>query len=271
MLTTITPYWGRPKVLKAWLRALEGSFHRDVHHIVLVAGNHIQETTQNPNVRIVGCQVGCRLPSIGYFHNLGARLAGTEWIMKLDLDAFPHADFFRELLPILQKAPARAWFNCGMFYVSRGSSEAYLDALQMPLRVATYGQIVKDIRQHSAYTYHFPAATNFICRRDDYNNLGGSDPGFQGWGWEDYQQIYMLEKYQRQADPLPGPITWHNVTQRCRDEISRPKALELYNRSCWLALLHCWHPANTDPHYRSKVIANHNRQILLNYIERSRQ
>lgn len=271
MLTTITPYWGRPEMLRLWLQALRRAHHQHVYHIVLVAGERIpDEAKANPNVQFMACEgkKGLRL-SIGHYHNLGAQLANSTWIMKLDVDAFPNAAYFHELLPILAKAQDREWFNGGMFYLNRATSEHWsrqTDLLSTPL----YRSIISDLPRHTASAYRLPAATNFICRRDDYLKLGGCSQHFIGYGWEDYQQIYMLERYWRGADPLPGTVDLDNVTERCRDEISRPKAKELFTRNQALALLHRWHSGSKDPTYKSPTIVQRNRRILLEYVQRAR-
>ena len=243
-----------------------------MEHIIFVIGEPIPQIPHPRSVRFVGCQSppDHRL-SIGYYHNLGAQLAESEWIMKLDVDAFPNRAYFSELLGILDKAGPKEWFNGGMFYVNQASSARFLSSPGPELlSVANYLRITRSIDIHCSLTYKAPAATNFICRRENYLKLGGCDQRFLGYGWEDYQQIYMLERYQRGQDPLPGTIDMANVSERCRDEISRPKARELIRRNEMLGLLHHWHPGSKDPTYKSPKILQHNRQVLLDYVLRAR-
>lgn len=267
ILTTITPYWNRPEMLHVWLKAIAGAAIPEVAHSLYmireVVSPACSEAEKNPRLR-VSLLTTAQNESIGHVHNLGAEQADTEWIMKLDVDALPHVNFFRELIPVLRAAGPRQWFNCGMFYTDQHFTKIHLSEEQMPMAANAY----KGIR-HSG-SYNLPQATNFICRREDYLNLGGCDPAFRGWGWEDYQQIYMLEKYQRGADPLPGVVNFENVTGRCRDEISRPKAAELWTQH-GLCLLHRWHPPSSDPTYKSKMISHNNRHTLLRYIHNARK
>jgi len=186
--------------------------------------------------------------------------------MKLDVDALPNVRYFRELLPILRGAREREWFNGGMVYATQGFSQSHLKEEQMPLTESTYTHLM-NLRHLHCTCSKGPEATNFICRREDYLALGGGDSRFRGWGWEDYQQIYMLERYWRQSDPLPGEVTLANITHRCRLEISQPKARELWQRNPWLVLLHRHHP-KVNGTYRS--FERQNREILLDYISHHR-
>lgn len=256
-------------MLRVWLKNLEGCANEEVQHIVLVVGDQIPPGSYPANVRFVGCEApNNKVCSIGHYHNLGSRLANSEWIMKLDIDCLPHTEYFTALLPILRRAEEREWFNGGMFYINKEVSVTLFAHENMPLTLATYNDVIQNIRECSANSYHYPAASNFICRREDYVKLGGCDVRFQGYGWEDYQQLYMLEYYYRQQDPLPGDINLQNVPVRCRDEISRRKAKELYARDSRLCLLHHWHASSTSPGYRSHMDAN--RHVLLDYILKSR-
>src|SRR5207253_2177013 len=138
---------------------------------------------------------------------------------------------------------------------------------QCPSTRSTYSSIMSVPRAYTATNGHEPAGSNFICRRSDYLKLGGCLETFRGYGWEDYQQLYMLEKHQQGKDPLPGRVTPDNVTARCRDEISRPKAKELHGRDRWLVLLHRWH--GTAPNKTMEGMGR-NRAILFDYVESKR-
>lgn len=273
LLTTITPYWNRPDTLRVWLLALIGSTDPCVRHIIYFVGDLIPSWwRQIPKPDNVIAIATSEPPgaSIGYYHNLGAQAAETDWIMKLDVDAIPNARYFSELCRVLAAAGDREWFNCGMMFMSRSSSAANLTIERMPLTEQTYTRIMLSPRSHAHGSYAKPEATNFCCCRRTYLDLGGSDPRFRQWGWEDYQQVYMLEKHFRQDDPLPGLIDISNVTQRCRDEIARPKANALYARNRWLCLLHRWHPPSDTPGYKTMQQSEANRKIVLEHILASR-
>lgn len=179
--------------------------------------------------------------------------------MKLDVDCLPNLWFFTELLKVLETAGHKEWFNCGMINVNQHASEKFLS---QPLTNDAYIEVMAHRRMYCA-GHPNPHSTNFVCRRSDYLDLGGCDERFRGWGWEDYQQIYALEKHQQGRNPLPGKLDISNVARRCRDEISRRKALELFERSPWLCLLH---------HYHAPVLSKmdtsvHNLEVLFDYIK----
>lgn len=272
ILTTITPYWGRPEQLKHWLWAIAGATTPRVRHLVYMVGEAslpLQVDFPNipTNVEIInaGPQMG---HSIGYYHNMGADRAETDWIMKLDIDALPNVRYFSELVPILELSIGREWFNGGMFYLNQVMSAA-LFGKGMPLTENSYLSIMRNRHHWSANLYFDPASTNFICCRRTYLKLGGCSNLFKGWGWEDYQQTFMLEKYQQGDNPLKGELTLDNVTHRCKVEITRRKATELWEKNPWLCLIHRFHPPSTDKAYRSH--SQNNRQVLFDYIKKSNQ
>lgn len=264
VLTTITPYWDRPEMLGVWLEAIRGSTIPEVEHIIFLIGDQPSIPNPPPGLRVVRMDRP-RVFSIGHCHNAGARMARSEWIMKIDVDTLPSLLYFRKLIEFLKGAGPRDWFNCGMLYFKRHFTRSLLTKGMQPMGPAFHHMICQNFKLYSA-GYHRPAATNFICRTLDYIDLGGCDVRFHGYGWEDYQQIYMLEKYQQAKDPLPGPINFDNVTRRCRDEISRRKAWELFQIDETFCLFHRWHPAvHKDPKALGK-----NKEVLLDWIQKSR-
>jgi predicted glycosyltransferase involved in capsule biosynthesis len=269
MLTTITPYWNRPEQLLTWVRYVGVSTQDSIRHLVYFVGEAPPEwwTKEAPRNMVALCRSEAPGLSIGHYHNLGAQQANTEWIMKLDVDALPHVELFSALLEKLRHAKEREWFNVGMVYINSVWGKTNLGTGQV-LTSGIYNHLMQNLNACSANPYRFPAASNFVCRREDYLNLGGCDPGFLGYGWEDYQQLFMLEKYWRQGNPLPTDhITLANVTQLCRDHISRTKALELWRSDPRLCLLHRYHRCSSDPVYWASQMAN--RHVLFNYVRKA--
>lgn len=263
ILTTITPYWSRPDQLKTWLACIAAARHPEVRHLLMacdtVRPSYAPLVPDNVDL-VAAFRVGDE--SIGHYHNVGAGIATTEWIMKMDVDAMPNVEYFTALVEVLKNSLSWQWFNGGMFHVSKQASAMHLPA--EPLSMSRYFWVMNNRSSCNAGSYLLPASSNFICNRKIYLELGGCDPRFKGWGWEDYQQLYMLERNYRKSDPLPGPISLTNVTQRVRDEISRPKAKELWQIDSRLCLLHRWHKGVEDPSYRSHQ--SNNRQVLFDYI-----
>lgn len=257
-------------MLLGWLRSIKAASTPDVRHIAYFVGEDPPDWWKGEAGEINMETISRHEEpgkSIGYYHNLGAVQAHTEWIMKLDVDTVPCVQFFKHLLPVLQSAGPRDWFNAGMLYLSRNTT----DRLTFPVREDDYKRIVSTPRLYTSSNGWYPQATNFVCRRNDYVKLGGSHSGFRHYGWEDYQQIYMLEKHRLGVDPLPGPVDMANVTQRCRDEIGKKKAAELFNRDRFLCLFHRWHPPSSNPDYKNPVQLERNRKVLLDYVLNSRR
>lgn len=263
ILTTITPVWNRPAALPVWVKAIQAArtarTRWTVNHMLFFVGEPAPaELRGHPDLWIVEAP-GPTDVTIGHWHNVGAGMATSEWIMKLDIDTLPNPRYFEELLPVLASAQPREWFNGGMLYLNQKCSKL-LETKELSER--SYQEVVDNPGFYSNQAYLRPAGTNFICRREAYLDLGGCDERFRGYGWEDYQQIYALERHQLLRCPLPGPLHSVNVTWRCRDEISRRKAGELFQRNHWLCLLHKWH--SRAP--RTAEGMKSNRELLLERI-----
>jgi len=280
MLTTITPYWGREQTLGVWLAAVKGATLPGLKHIVFFVGEPVPDWIQkeygsDPQFHFEVClsdRPGDL--SIGHYHNLGARMTETKWMMKLDVDTLPNERYFKELLTVLRVSDrtfVKQWFNGGMIYVSQAASATYLTREKMPLSEEVYQKIMGDQRTYCGSRLTGPCATMFICRTETYLELGGCDERFRGYGWEDYQQIFALEWHERGRDPLPGVVTFETVHRRCCHEISRVKARQLLNRSPWLCLLHRFHPSSSDRLYKSPEVMRRNREVLLDNVMRRRQ
>ena len=269
MITTITAYWNRPEMLRSWVASIKGATFPGLRHLIYFVGeappSWWEAETSGTSITAMVREEKPGL-SIAHYHNLGAQQANTEWIMKIDVDTLPHYAYFHELVPILTKALPKEWFNGGMFYMNKFHSSTLLSNRgNLPLSVANYQVVMRNARSYSASSYLLPAATNFVCRRETYLSLGGACPGFRGYGWEDYQQIFMLEAHQTGRNPLSKfLVTMENVTRLCRDEISRRKARELYERNPLLCLIHKYHPGSSDVTYRAHM--EENRKILFDYV-----
>ena len=269
ILTTITPCWGRKDILTRWLQCLEFARDPRVSHLVIFVGEPVPDWVgdrykSDPCFRFVSFpqDVPGQL-SIGHYHNWASKECDTEWIMKLDVDALPNEFYFTALVPLLVQAEVREWFNGGMLYLTPSLTSSLFQT-RSSVTPEFYGAVLEDLK-NSTETPHSPAASNFICRRQDYLNLGGCDPRFRGYGWEDYQQLYMLERHRLGKCPFERNIHLRNITQRCRDELSRRKAQQLWQHSKWLCLLHHWHPKLHSGNYRSSANIENNRRVLFDY------
>lgn len=264
ILTTITPFWDRPETLGRWLRSIQLCPDVGVHHILIspfvFPAWAIQRIQSWGRVEVLVTDDPAPL-SIGHYHNLGAKMAESEWIMKMDVDCLAHTQFFNGLVEVLQTAKSREWFNVGMHWMEKAGSANELREDCLPITLNGFRNKVDRFARAGG-----AGGSNFVCRRDDYLRLGGSVYGFRGWGWEDYQQVYMLEKYFLGRDPLPGDVTINNVTVRCRNEITKRRISDLLDRNEDLALMHVWHPDSKDTAYKSEEGVATNRQVLLDYV-----
>jgi len=269
LITTITPVWGRPEMLRGWLKAIRGASIPEVKHFIYFVGEKPPEwwsieVGDLPIVTFVRYEDSGL--SIGHYHNLGIEATSSEWVMKLDVDTIPNMRFFKELLPVLKGLGERQWLNVGMFYINQAATEAYLNDARLPLGELPFLELSQSPRAFGAMSYPYPSATNFVCRKKDYLDMGGCLEGFRGYGWEDYQQIYGLEFQARGRCPLLTNVTLENVTSLCRDGISRTKARMLHSHNKWLALLHRWHPVSSNSQYRSQEIMRANQKLLFDFV-----
>lgn len=272
-LTTITPYWNRPEMLRAWIRNVRLNAHLEVRHLLIAPDQKIKKDPDlqeavNAGIEVLtpssefGPHSNTWRRSIGHWHNLGAKHCGTPWMMKLDVDCFHHRFFWTHLLDVVNEAAPRQWFNVGMFMTDRARP------FPVPLGYGDYLAVSSMLFASGKR----PVSSQFVCRVQDYKDAGMCSEEFRGYGWEDYYQLYALQRQFLDRDPLPGSIENGCVTSRCRDEISRPMAAQLYHKSKSLALFHHWHEGTAhDSSYKSAEIINHNRRILYDIITASRK
>ena len=256
-------------MLTAWQIAVSSASTPNTRHLLLFAGETPSFAYASGQMRVGIQVVTCPPPdgkSIGWYHNYGAEIADTEWIMKLDVDCLPHQNYFKNLLPLLAEAKEREWFNGGMLYTEKDFAESRLGISDLPITEATYHAIMRGRSRRAVI-----GGSNFICRKADYLATGGCDVRFSGYGWEDYYQLYLLEHNLLRRDPLQGTLTMENVTIRCREELSRQKAVDLLMRDPSLCLLHKWHPPGPREGYRHPAIMQNNRTILFETINRMRR
>lgn len=257
MITTVTPYRDRPEHLRAWLKALKNAHRPFVRHLLIDPGttignkekgyiesNYPVEIHQPPDLEH-------GIMSIGHWHNWAAeKLIDGGWMMKLDVDCLPHTEFFDALSQYIDQGQMN-WFNIGFFRINREQSRRLSNIIDLNL----YRELSAGLQ---------PEASHFCIRLDKYLELGGCDSRFIGYGWEDYQQLYRMAEDEMGEDPLHGIVDIHNVTTRCRDEISRPLCRRTWSDDNRLALLHKWHGSSLDPRYKQHI--QDNKKVLLNYI-----
>lgn len=276
-ITTVTPYFNRPEMLKLWKRSVSNSDPGIWEHRLYVLGEESRQQVEKhaPWPEHVVISFHPHNPeegpfTIGHWHNRGAREADSTWFMKLDADVFAFPSFWLAMEEELGRMEAKnnpaLWCNVGFFYLTRMATDmARRSALND--RTEDYFRCnLNSVRW--THKPHLPAASQFICRRETYLELGGCHPDFKGYGWEDYQQLYMLER-NFQGKPLykPGELQLDTITGTLREDLSRSRARALYKKDPRLSLFHQRHPrAPASSAYRS--FTAHNRKVLLDYVTR---
>lgn len=273
VLTTVTVYWSRPLMLKLWMAALHHSKEKEkVRHLVLFVNEPVPEwfLAEKPShVEGIAVSAPPNKPfSIGTFHDQAAReLVPTPWMMKMDVDTLANPFYFADLVALLEDTSVeRKWYCGGMFYTGRRTAQSLQGNSFNPLPMSSYQFIMNHRKEHCNGTgWSLPGGTQFICRRQDYLNMGGCGNGFQGWGWEDYWQVWQLQRQFLRRAPFDD-LRVKTVTQMCRDRIARPLLLDLWKQHPNLCLIHVWHPVQDGSLYRNAEQTEKNRQHLYNLI-----
>lgn len=247
ILTTLTPYWGRPDALARWIVNINAWRHPRVRHLLLDFSDYRNQEEmpawpqKEPGDNFDLVKIG--LPpdgvrSIGDGINAGAMISTTDWIMKLDVDMMPHEGLWEAIVNMIEDPGDQEWFNLGAVYllnrVSIRLAEKAVDSLR-------YARVIDAIDRPKMITNRPLSGTQFICRRRDYLAIGGTDPGFRGYAWEDYSIVFRLNRLSKNPRPI-SPVRLDTTTRTLKTEIVEPMAKEAFERDRRLTCLHHYHP-----------------------------
>lgn len=189
--------------------------------------------------------------SIGVAHNYGATISKSEYILKQDVDCLPFAGLYNKILShiLTLRSNQKSWSNIGFFYCNKEFSITHLNGI---ISNDLYEQVKNN--DNLKETLKYACGNNFLVNREHFLKIGGCSQLFKGWGWEDYQVLYFLEKYYNPNFSL-SEYKIDSITQKCRDEIARPKN-QITNQKN-IIFLHKWHdPMNNESQYMSFVETN---------------
>jgi len=142
-------------MLTIWLKAVCANPHPEVNHLLFVVGKKPEFLREYGCSALLDIEMVSDAPrSIGHYHNLGAKVSSSEWIMKLDIDCVPHTNYFTELVEVLREAGPREWFNGGMYYLERFGAVSHLTPGKMPVSPEDYYRL-----SSSHVTLQIPAGT----------------------------------------------------------------------------------------------------------------
>lgn len=205
-----------------------------------------------------------RVFQIGVALNYGAKCTTADYILKQDVDCLPPPGFYDRVLMYIDELAhdPKAWANVGVFYCNRWFSNKFLNELvsEKTYLLAKHKSRFKERLKNAC-------GNCYLVQRLHYLALGGCSERFIGWGWEDYQVAYFLEKalhphFELSSHELP------TITAVCRDEIARPKNALTNARD--IVFLHRWHdPGENPPEYGAYI--DHNRRILWELIHEFRK
>ena len=256
-------------MLKTWARNLARNTHPQICHYVIAQGEPSGSldwlTRDNPQIRVIYTPDKPTF-DLGTLHNVGAAMCLTPWMMKLDVDVMVHPFFFDAVLERIRicESTGRIWFNVGFICLTRKASQHIQAKAAVEWLDVIEAVTNRSVQQNP---HRWIEATQFVCKTGAYLSEGGCLDTFHGYAWEDYMQLYMLAYMQGQADPLAGlPITKENVTQQCREVLSKKEAQATYRLDNRLVLLHLWHSCMT----KTKEGIDRNRDILYDYITKKR-
>ncbi len=242
ILTVIVPYRNRLENLLVFAKCIELVDKAQVDFLLISLGD------DSPEVQRICVEAGIKyfyeadlgMFRIGHAHNIGARLAKTPYIMKMDVDLLAFTGLYEQIAERLIGIKNRhTYFVPGCYFAGREFSEKYLNGM---VTLEHIDQLKRFPEQREKILSGRPEGTMFIINREHYLEFGGCHEEFSGHAWEDYQVIYCAEKFCRPDLRLPD---YYPNTIRTR--LVLPKNIEA-SAFGW-TFIHRWHPKVNDPGY----------------------
>ena len=256
LLTTITPYRGRPAELARLCAHLAALRHPQVWHLVVAPGGLPPD--EAALLARHGIELACPpdLPhgrmTIGHWHTWAiAEAVRTPYAMKLDVDCIPVPGCWDAVLARSPELAAGQWFNCGVVMASERAT-ALLDH-HIPLQAGDAQAIVTEAGGQRAVVNGA-----WVCACDAYLASGADPDGFVGYGWEDYRQHLALALHATGRLPIPAGLSEDDLLPACRDH-AWAQARAVYALDPRLLLIHGQHPPSNDPAYKDQIAANRRR------------
>lgn len=196
--------------------------------------------------------------SIGRARNYGAQVATAEYILFQDIDLLPYDGFYNDVLNEVHVARldefAERFLMFGVVYLTDDATTEFFSTSPC-FRKSKFLQYLFD--EDKAKIEKFSTGTSVtLWRRIYYLSVGGNDPAFEGWGYEDLE--FACRAIRRvKAFPLPDDFSLdYRNFQSILEYRGWKSVYRLFGDQTFqkgLVLFHAWHPVYQSGTYiRSK-------------------
>lgn len=215
-VSVIVAHYAQPAQLTRTLRALAAQDYPPELLQIVVADDGTPGGVRVPEGVVLARQEdrGFRLAAV---RNLGVRASSGEVLCFLDADTSPEPGYVRALTRLPALLPEALTVGRRRHADLAGADPA------LPLAEAVRGRELpepawlsetyartRDLRDADDRSYRFVIGAVMACSRRMFDEVGGFDEGFTGYGGEDWEWAHRMWQAGAVLAHVPGAVAWHD-------------------------------------------------------------
>lgn len=154
------------------------------------------------NVRVIKLPLNNGLFSLARARNTGVANAQGEMVLFSDIDLFPHALFYSNVLDFIEKRglinSSNLFYPIPVIYLRPLSAKKATTELSS---IVHHDDLLFGVQSKDIENIH-RISSSILMSKSFYQIMGGQYEGFEGWGFEDWHFLWKLMKL---PQPVPQP------------------------------------------------------------------
>lgn len=224
----------------------------------------IEEVCYSNNFKYIYVDARGELWNASKARNAAILESSADYLLFEDVDLISHADFYAWLNVQVRSLVQRAGWPFIVVPVSYLTQEKTEKLEISALDDDDYEDLTSEIYnpESKSIQFHAPTSSYLLCRRNDVIFIGGHDPAFEGWGFEDSD---FALKLLRKTELLKPREFYRLDTRNYRDQVQWRGWRALYRifgdllANKGMYAFHVWHPI---AEHRSPAIRDRNHKIF---------